>query len=176
MIAERNDRSSAFFTGGENGSRSLHRAGSWSPTGSLVGFSAGRSGHTAVLLTSGKVLVTSLTGTNLPGNPEVYDPVAGTWSATTGPSYQVPTYSTAVQLPSGNVLILGGYPSSGAFAIGSELYNPTTNSTTLGPNLSHIRQYYSATLLTTGLALIAGGGLTFQGSGRNGRPRFASIT
>jgi hypothetical protein len=111
--------------------------GSWSPTGSLVDFSASRSGHTAALLTSGKVLVTSLTSTNLPGNPEVYDPVAGTWSTVSGPSYQVPTYSTAVQLPSGNVLILGGYPAAGAFAIGSELYNPATDSTTLGPNHSH---------------------------------------
>jgi hypothetical protein len=141
-------------------------AGTWSSTGSLIN---GRFGQTALLLANGKVLVTPFTGTNTIGDPDLYDPSVGTWSAAGAVAEQYPIYATAVQLTSGKVLMVGGYPASGGSTIGSELYDPATNVWTVGPALAYKQQYFSATLLTTGLVLIAGGGShTTTGSGKGG--------
>src|SRR5262249_25207226 len=95
---------------------------SWIPTGSL---NISRDGHTATLLTDGKVLVVGGTNGNSSSNflnsAELYDPVTGTWS-TTG-SLNTPRYlHTATLLANGKVLVVGGDIDGGS----AELYDPTT--------------------------------------------------
>src|SRR5450432_1727706 len=90
---------------------------SWSAAGTLA---TGRTGHTATLLASGKVLVTGGTNSNGGYGPpiasaELYDPVSNTWS----PAASLNTARfehTATLLPSGKVLVAGGQGNSGTVA------------------------------------------------------------
>jgi len=78
-----------------------------SPTGSMT---FARSGHTATLLRSGKVLVAG--GWSVPfqvttSSAELYDPTTGTWTVT-GSMKTARADHVAVLLPSGKVLVAGG--------------------------------------------------------------------
>lgn len=90
-------------------------APSWNFTGSL---NTARYGHSATLLTNGKVLVAGgggffCTGNScLPGGPnfsstELYDPATGMWSYT-GSLNTARVLHTATLLPNGQVLVAGG--------------------------------------------------------------------
>ena len=63
---------------------------------------------------------------------------------------------TATLLPSGKVLIAGGYGSNRSLAI-AELYDPATNSWSSAGTMASTRAYHTATLLPSGKVLIAGG-------------------
>ncbi len=81
-----------------------------------------RSGHTATLLPSDKVLVVGgAAGTTAATTPEIYDPVANTWTSTAAPSCGR-TSHTATLLADGRVLVVGGMqcPTS------AEIFNPAT--------------------------------------------------
>src|SRR5262249_50334221 len=91
----------------------------WSYTGSL---NTPRYGHTATLLTDGKVLVA---GSTDDGTAELYDPSTGKWNATG--RLNVPRWANpATLLPDGKVLIVGGNDGNGGeFVLRSaELYDP----------------------------------------------------
>ncbi len=137
--------------------------GAWTPTDDMVG---ARSDHNAVLLSNGKVLVTGGVGDDFDENAlttaELYDPATGHWSGV-APMTVGRQLHTATLLPSGKVLVVGGYRGtafdfapSGALAT-PELYDPATNSwsTAGGDNIVRIGQ--TATLLKDGTVLIAGG-------------------
>ena len=80
--------------------------GTWSPTAAM---STARYGHTATLLTDGRVLVSggSTTAPARWRSAEIYDPALGTWSPT-GSMSASRYYHTATLLPDGRVLVSGG--------------------------------------------------------------------
>ena len=134
--------------------------GAWSTAGNL---STARGFHTATLLPSGKVLVAGGYGsTGFLASAELYDPATGstgTWSSA-GNLTTARDQHTATLLPSGKVLVVGGYGNTGKIS-GAELYDPATGSTgTWGSagNLSAARYIHAATLLPSGKVLVAGGG------------------
>ena len=74
-----------------------------------------------------------------------------TGSMTTSRAYQ-----TATLLPSGKVLITGGYRSGGIVS-SAELYDPSTGTFTATGSMTKGRFYQTATLLPNGKVLITGG-------------------
>jgi N-acetylneuraminic acid mutarotase len=104
--------------------------GQWSSTGLL---NSARNGHTATLLTGGKVLVMGssgyYTGFSI-GTAELYDPEKGTWSFTSTPNNPRSDH-TVTLLRDGKVLIVGGSGGSpGNFSI--------LDSAELGHNLAAV--------------------------------------
>jgi subtilisin-like proprotein convertase family protein len=131
----------------------VHAAG-FAATGSMT---AERTGHTATLLASGKVLITG--GKNKSGvlsSAELYDPATGAFSPTSGMTASRDGH-TATLLADGTVLICGGW--NGTTSLSSaELYDPATGSFTfLAVALEFDRFGHSATLLASGKVLIVGG-------------------
>ncbi|MGC8635071.1 MAG: Kelch repeat-containing protein [Candidatus Limnocylindrales bacterium] len=160
-----------LITGGSDGTaNALHpvasaelydtRTGTFSPTGTM---STPRYGHTATLLADGRVLIagTILAGASVPASAELYDPSVGTFSPTG--SMLTPRYvHDATLLPDGRVLITGGvtqenqnaYP---RYASSAELYDPQTGTFSPTGPMSTVRDDHTATLLTGGRVLVAGG-------------------
>ena len=130
--------------------------GVWSPTGSM---GTARSGHTATLLSNGKVLVAGGEGTNsFSASAELYDPATGNWT-TTGSMATWRYIHTATLLSNGKVLVAGGDDD-----VTAELYDPATGTWTLTGSLATgslatVQAYYNftATLLPNGKVLVAGG-------------------
>jgi hypothetical protein len=126
--------------------------GLFSPTGSLV---TSRYGQSATLLTSGKVLiaggVTSSDGYKFSGlaSAELYDPVAGTFSATG--SLNTARSASAALLNNGQVLVTGGGLAS------AELYDPSTGTFSFTGSLNLARAGSTETLLQNGKVLVASG-------------------
>jgi hypothetical protein len=111
-----------------------------------------RSGHSATLLSNGKVLVAGGSGTS--GDlalAELYDPATGRWSFT-DPMITARSNHAATLLASGKVLVAGGQ--GGALA---ELYDPATGTWTATGSLRTARSLHTATLLPNGKILVAGG-------------------
>jgi N-acetylneuraminic acid mutarotase len=131
----------------------------WAATGSLA---TGRFGHTSTLLADGKVLVAGgriCTGSSCTefDSAELYDPTTGLWTAAGHMS--VPRHAhVAVRLPSGKVLVAGGFSGSTTWNT-AELYDPETGSWSLTGSLSVPRAFATATVLANGKVLVAGGGL-----------------
>ena len=115
-----------------------------------------RGGHTATLLTNGKLLIAGgVSGSTYPLATERYDTSLGTWSAgapmTTGRAYH-----TATLLNGGDVVVAGG--STGASPTAStELYSALNNSWVSAGSLTTARTDHTATLLTSGKILVTGG-------------------
>jgi N-acetylneuraminic acid mutarotase/uncharacterized protein YjdB len=125
----------------------------WTQTGSLA---TPRSGHSAVLLQSGQVLAA---GGESTGTAELYDPAAGTWSSAGNLSSPSAGGQTATLLANGQVLIAGGaVPNSGTgYLSAAELYDPVANSWSVTGSALVARSLHTATLLTNGTVLVAGG-------------------
>lgn len=139
--------------------------GSFAPTGSMA---EKRGGHTATLLTNGKVLIAG--GNNTGGDllpfffadgsvtAEVYDPATGLFTST-GNMGTPRVGQTATLLVNGDVLIAGGWGASQNASIATaEVYHAATGAftpTTAGMNSP--RTGHTATLLPDGRVLIAGG-------------------
>ena len=129
--------------------------------GGLVGFEATgnmtnpRTNHTATLLPSGKVLVTS-------AGAELYDPANETWT-TTGSLATPRRYHTATLLPNGKVLVAGGLFGFNGVA-SAELYDPGTGTWTPTGSMNTRRRLHTATLLPNGKVLVAGGFLDEPGT------------
>ena len=130
---------------------------SWVPTGNL---NIGRTGHTATLLPNGRVLVVGGSGeANILDSAELYDPATGKWSVT-GNLSRPRAGHTATLLGDGRVLVAGGATSTGlpfAYTESAEVYDPATGVWTLTGGMSTNRGDHTATLLTNGKVLVAGG-------------------
>lgn len=119
-----------------------------------------RGSHTATLLNNGKVLVAG--GADANGNAiataELYDPSTGTFSAT-GSMITARAHFAATLLSSGNVLVTGGLDPSGNSLATAEIYDPSTGtfSATTGV-MKFVHASHTATLLNTGMVLVAGWG------------------
>jgi N-acetylneuraminic acid mutarotase len=130
--------------------------GEWSFTGNL---NVLRTGHTATLLSNGKVL---FAGNGLGGasatKTELYDPATGKWSLT-GNLSETRVGHTATLLQEGKVLVAGGCGDEECFSIlgSAELYDPNTEtwSITGSPNTS--RDTCTLTMLPSGNVLLTGG-------------------
>jgi hypothetical protein len=140
----------------------------WTPTGSLTNR---RHLHTATLLPNGKVLVVGGTTDfiNDLTSAELYDPATGIWTPTGSLNVRRRAH-TATLLPGGKVLVAGGLQDgqsgSNYHAISSaELYDPATGTWTMTGFLAKVRGDHTATLLSNGKVLVAGGRPSFSGAG-----------
>ena len=118
-----------------------------------------RDWHTVTLLPSGKVLVTGGGSGSWPilyylSSAELYNPINGSWTAIS-PMSAARDYHTATMLPSGKVLVAGGFNSSKQSS--SELYDPINDSWTASGPLNTARSNHTASLLPNGKVLVAGG-------------------
>lgn len=127
--------------------------------------------QTATLLGNGEVLITGGDDAlNVPlASAELYDPATDTFTALPIGMNQARAFQTATLLPNGDVLIAGGQSvdSSGNSIVldTAEVYNPNNESFTLvtcnngqsNDCMSSPRYGQTATLLSNGLVLVAGG-------------------
>ena len=122
-------------------------------------------GHTATLLASGKLLVVGGVKSAGAGTAaaDLFDPVSATWTPV-APMNVMRTSHTATLLNDGRVLVAGGSTVSSVAAQGyvndasAEIYDPVANTwtpTRAAPTSP--RSQHTATLLPSGLVLIAGG-------------------
>ncbi len=136
--------------------------GKWTPTGNL---NVARWAHTAVLLQDGRVLVVGGFDSDVLASGELYDPTTGTWSLTG--SLNLRRYAhTMTLLQDGKVLVAGGTYDDflDAATASTELFDPVRGVWSAGGNLGEARSQHTATLLTDGRVLIAGGYLkTYPG-------------
>jgi hypothetical protein len=65
-------------------------------------------------------------------------------------------YHTATPLPSGKVLVAGGYDGSGSSS-SAEIYDPASNAWSAAGDMAAKRRNHTATLLPSGKVLVAGG-------------------
>jgi N-acetylneuraminic acid mutarotase len=125
----------------------------WTLTGKMH---TPRTGHTAVLLGGGQVLVaagenynTSLT------SAELFNPSTGTWKLT-GSMHAARNQHTMALLANGQALVAGGQNGT-SFVASAELYNPSTAAWTTTGSLNTPRIEHTETLLHNGQVLVAGG-------------------
>jgi WD40 repeat protein len=142
--------------------------GKFSPTGSMA---LPRYGATATLLLDGRVLIAGsllfkeklpLKG-NLEGySAELYDPATGKFTMTGSMAVDRENH-TATLLPDGRVLVTGGengltgVPLRTGVLASADVYDPATGKFSPTGSMAVARTTQSATLLTSGLVLIAGG-------------------
>jgi len=134
--------------------------------------------HTATLLDpavvsgplGGAVLVAGGDDFSVPGTAELYRPLSGTFTATgnmTSPRLQ----HTAVLITycgcpaDGKVLVTGGLDHGSNVLASAELYDPVTQTFTATGGMTTRRFRHTATLLSDGRVLIAGGASAVSSSG-----------
>lgn len=120
---------------------------------------SGRIYHTATLLQDGRVLITggsSAIGSGALSTAEIFDPVAGSFTVTTGAMSIARTDHTATLLPDGQVLVAGGDDYAVLTDV-AETWNPTTGLFTVVGVMGHPRTQHMANLLSNGKVLIIGG-------------------
>ncbi len=136
------------------------KTGRFSPAGSMAFV---RWCATATLLIDGRILVAGGYDSIYRGGPssnsaELYDPETSSFSSTGSMAYGR-TYHTATPLPDGRVLIAGGEAKeNGSSSLASaELYDPMTGAFNPGGAMADMRSDHTATLLSDGRVLVAGG-------------------
>lgn len=136
--------------------------GTWTTTGSM---NVARTGHTMTLLTNGQVLVAggeaNSSATSTQARAELFNPATGAWT-TTGSMHTARYLHAAALLSNGQVLVAGGLTPVGTngdvTAVASaELFNPVTGTWSTTGSLNNGRRAHTATLLTNGQVLAAGG-------------------
>jgi Galactose oxidase, central domain/Kelch motif len=144
--------------------------GQFSATGVM---SDGRTGHTATLLADGKVLIAGgndfFAGSGgTVSTAEVYDPGTGTFAAT-GSMTVARERHTATALLDGTVLVTGGLYNVARqpfdYQSSAEIYDPASGNFTEVGEMTDARYAHTATLLSDGNVLIAGGTNSFPPTG-----------
>jgi hypothetical protein len=124
-----------------------------------------RGGSTATLLPDGRVLIVGGgNSTGIVASAELYDPTRGTFTPT-GDLAAARYTQTATLLSDGRVLVAGGFDGrrsvGGGYASGllasAELYDPKAGVFTPTADLAAARHAHTATLLSDGRVLVAGG-------------------
>ena len=138
--------------------------GSWVATAAMK---APRWGHTATLLSDGRVLVAGgyLGSDARSASVELYDPVKKAWSKT-GDMTRGRGGHSATLLSDGRVLVVGGgledaSGEGGPRSPSAELYDPRTGTWTATGSMRDARTGFTATLLSDGRVLVAGGDAGF---------------
>jgi hypothetical protein len=133
------------------------------PTGNLV---TKRYGHTATLLPDGMVLVVGGSSSGdlewTLSTAELYDPSTGTWSVAAGKLAAGRIFHAATLLPSGDVLVTGGYTGGvggGKTLANAEAFDAQTATWTRLQDMRLRRYGHTATLLDDRRVLVAGGTL-----------------
>ena len=133
-------------------------ARTFTATGSMT---VPRSGQTITMLRDGRVLLTG--GVQNAGfrselsSAEIYDPAAGTFSATGSMSAPREGH-TATMLRDGRVLVAGGSDNGIHTLDSAEIFDPSSGTFSRTGHLHQPRVAHVAALLGTGKVLIAGGG------------------
>lgn len=160
---------SVLVVGGSRGGVPLNSAeryfpdsGTWVSAGAL---GAPRTQARATVLLDGRVLVTGGGSEGSPGYRstkavEIFDPATGTWTPT-GSMSTARALHTATLLSDGEVLVTGGasiyHGSKGAVASTAEIYDPKSGTWHSAAKMSVARYHHTATRLSDGRVLIAGG-------------------
>ena len=138
---------------------------SWTNLGSIL--TSQRSTHTATALNDGRVLAVGgydITGV-VNATAEIFDPNTNTVSAAASMSF-ARTQHTATLLNDGRVLVTGGgsnfdlsdpLGSLGSASATTEIYDPVSDTWSLGPGLAKPTIGHTATLLDDGRVMILGG-------------------
>ena len=137
-------------------------AGTWRKAGDMH---MPHSGHCAVLLADGRVLVSGGIGISakILASAEIYDPTSDSWSLAA--SMNAPRLGhVMVALPDGRVLVAGGTddganPDLGALD-SAEVYDPRSDSWTVAPSLRERRWKATAALLADGVYVAGGSNAT----------------
>ena len=127
-----------------------------------------RSGHTATLLDTGQVLVTSQ------GTAELFDPTTNRFTRTGNPTQARGGY-TATLLRDGRVLLLGGLALNLSQTL-AELYDPRTASFQVTGSMATSRHDHTATLMPDGRVLVAGGRVMTKSPAGDPRPYTSTPT
>lgn len=113
-----------------------------------------RWGHTATLLSDGRVVI--IGGQEKPSKAlntvEIYDPTGNTWSAGASSSKNRGEGHTATVMDDGKILVVGDDDYASA-----EIYDPSSDNWSDAGTLNHPRVWASSTLLGDGRVLVAGG-------------------
>ena len=102
------------------------------------------------------VLRRALVQTTLAGIIVFAQPVAAASWVTNGPMATARYNHTATLLPSGKVLIAGGWDGTN-YVASAELYDPATGKCSPTGSMTTNRSYHTATMLTNGKVLVVGG-------------------
>lgn len=153
-----------LVAGGQSRALALNSAEVYDPktgTFSLTGpMAESRFGQTATLLKNGQVLVAG--GYNASqmwlASTELYDPATGKFSPA-GDMESPRVFHAAVALADGRVLMTGGSgkPGFGGSLASIETYDPSTGKFSPAGSMTDPRSWHSASLLSDGQVLIAGG-------------------
>ncbi len=120
-----------------------------------------RYGHAGIVLNDGRVLsaggLTDAGSTNPTASAEIFNPFTGNRSYA-GNMLTARTGAKTILLPSGKVLIYGGFISqNGGYVTNLEIFDPATEQFQSLGDLLGARNSYSATLLKDGSILVVGG-------------------
>jgi hypothetical protein len=122
---------------------------------SLAAMVATRCHAAAVTLDDGRVLLVGGVGTGT-GTAELFDPAAGTFTATGSPATPRAVGFTLTTLADGRVLLTGGLNLAGPLG-SAEIYDPGAGTFAPAGAMTVPRAGHTATLLSDGRVLVAGG-------------------